>query len=469
MSTRQPRTGSSVYAEAFEQTGAAPRVLLLTSTLGSGHLRAAQAVEAALLERSPSPIVQTIDFWSLMDAGVAQTVRQTYLRLVQERPELYDRIYQLDQRAWRDILESNEAPPPALAEGLALLAATGADDARLEPTGGHYALDRVLFRLLCAGLPTRARRSSGNGVLERLAVILIKWGWARLARRLEARLQAFGPDVVIATQMGPAALLSFVKKCGGLNTPLIGVLTDFGVHDFWIQPGIDGYCVAHASIAGLPGVAIGRSRMSVTGVPLMPGFRNPPSVRQARLQLGLSPNAPVVLVLGGGLGLGVDAVAARLLACAARVQVLVLAGRNASARRSLAPLVTRYPGRLSVWDWAEQTEVFIGAADVVVGKPGGLTVAEALACGRPLLATRSLRGQESFNVRFLEQHGVGRLVPEDDLPPAIESLLANPTELARIQHRAWTLGKRDGASRIADSALALASRNREATARRYIH
>jgi len=432
----------------------APRVLLLTSTLGSGHLRAAQAVEAALLERSPTPTVQTIDFWSLMDAGVAQTVRQTYLRLVQERPELYDRIYQLDERTWRDILENNEAPPPALAEGLELLAATGADDARLEPSGGHYALDRVLFRLLCAVLPKRARRCSGIRALGRRA--LIKWGWARLARRLEARLQAFGPDVVIATQMSPAALLSFVKKRRRLNAPLIGVLTDFGVHDLWIQPGIDCYCVAHDSIAGLPGVAIERSRMSVTGIPLMPGFRNPPSVRQARQQLGLSPNAPVVLVPGGGLGLGVDAVAARLLAGVARVQVLVLVGQNASARRSLAPLVTRYPGRLSVWDWTEQTEVFIRAADVVVGKPGGLTVAEALACGRPLLATRSLRGQEGFNVRFLEQHGVGRLVPEDDLLAGIESLLANPGELARIQQRAWTLGKRDGASRIAELALALA-------------
>jgi hypothetical protein len=67
-----------------------------------------------------------------------------------------------------------------------------------------------------------------------------------------------------------------------------------------------------------------------------------------------------------------------------------------------------------------------------------------------------LRGQESFNVRFLDQHGVGRLVPEDDLPAAIESLLANPGELARIQHRARTLGKRDGALRIAELVLALA-------------
>ena len=446
----------SVQASGPPRVGsprATPRVLLLTSTLGSGHLRAAQGIEAALLERSPSPTVQTIDFWSLMDADVAQTVRQTYLRLVQERPELYDRIFQLDERTWRDILESNQAPPPALAEGLELLAATSAEKARAKPSGNRYVLDQVIFRLLCAALPKRARSRSGKRALGRSA--LIKWCWTRLGRRLEARMHAFDPDVVIATQMAPAALLSFVKERRRFTAPLIGILTDFGVHDLWIQTGIDCYCVAHDSIASLEGVGIERSRMSVTGIPLMPGFRNPPSARRARLQLGLNPNAPVVLVPGGGLGLGVDAVAARLLACVARVQVLVLAGRNASARRALAPLVAQYPGRLSVWDWTEETEVFIRAADVVVGKPGGLTVAEVLACGRPLLATRSLRGQEGFNVRFLEQHEVGRLVREGDLVASIESLLADPVELERMQKRAWTLGKRDGATRIAELSLAL--------------
>ncbi len=427
-----------------EQDGApahaAPRVLLLTSTLGSGHLRATQAVDAALLEQCPAAKVQTLDFWSLMDAGVAQAVRQSYLRLVQERPELYDRIFRLDERTWRRMLENNQAPPPSLAEGLALLAATGGvSKAQPEPNGGRHALDRVLFRLFCAALPKRAR--SGNRALVWGA--LVKWGRMRLARRLDARLRAFGPDVVVATSMPPAALFSSIKTRRGLGIPALGVLTDFGMHDFWIQPGIDGYCIAHESIAGLRNLASEPTRLLATGIPLMPGFRNPPSAREVRLQLRLDADAPVVIVLGGGLGLGVDAIAERLLARPGHLQVLVLVGRNAAARKSLAPLAGRYPGRLSVWDWTEQMEVFIRAADVMVGKPGGLTVAEALACGRPLLATRSLRGQEGFNVRFLEQHGVGHL-------------LANRSELAQIQQRAWTLGKRDAAARIAESVLAFA-------------
>lgn len=198
-------------------------------------------------------------------------------------------------------------------------------------------------------------------------------------------------------------------------------------------------------------------RILVTGIPLMPGFRNLSSQRAARLRLHLDPDIPVVLVLGGGLGLGVATVATQLLASVADAQVLVLTGHNTSALTTLDKLTARYPGRVRGWDWTEQIEVFICAADIVVGKPGGLTVAEALACGRPLLATTSLCGQESFNVSFLERHGVGRLLTEDELPTAVTSLLANPDELARIQRRAWTLGRRDGARQIAQQALVLAS------------
>jgi processive 1,2-diacylglycerol beta-glucosyltransferase len=101
-------------------------------------------------------------------------------------------------------------------------------------------------------------------------------------------------------------------------------------------------------------------------------------------------------------------------------------------------------------------EVLIRAADVVVGKPGGLTVAEVLACGRPLIAARALGGQEGFNVRFLEMHGVGQLVPEAQVISVLTELLNDRLRLTRMQERAWQLGVRDAAERIAEQAFALA-------------
>jgi UDP-N-acetylglucosamine:LPS N-acetylglucosamine transferase len=232
------------------------------------------------------------------------------------------------------------------------------------------------------------------------------------------------------------------------------VPTDFGVHDFWIQPGIDSYCVAHGSVHNLD--RVDRAQVAVTGIPLSPRFRHLPSAAQARQQLGLDRTRPVVLVQGGGLGLGVDAVARRLLCGTHGAQIVALTGHNAAAHAAVRALAARFPDRLRACKWTDRIEVFLRAADIVVGKPGGLTVAEALACGRPLLATRSLRGQEGFNVGFLERHGVGWLVPEEHLVARVGSLLAQPADLARIQNRAWSLGRRNGAAKVLERVLALA-------------
>jgi UDP-N-acetylglucosamine:LPS N-acetylglucosamine transferase len=100
-------------------------------------------------------------------------------------------------------------------------------------------------------------------------------------------------------------------------------------------------------------------------------------------------------------------------------------------------------------------DLHMRAADVIVGKPGGISVAEAMACGRPLFATRSLGGQEGFNVRFLEQHRVGGLVADSELPQRIQALVKDSRALADAQVRAWALGNRHGASRVAELMLDL--------------
>jgi UDP-N-acetylglucosamine:LPS N-acetylglucosamine transferase len=132
-------------------------------------------------------------------------------------------------------------------------------------------------------------------------------------------------------------------------------------------------------------------------------------------------------------------------------------GKNASAREALKRLADQYSKRLLVCDWTERMDLYLRAADLVVGKPGGISVAEALACGRPLLATRSLRGQEGFNVGFLERNQVGGLVGDGELVARVNGLLRNRDALQDMQQRAWSLGRRDGAAKIAEIALELAS------------
>ncbi len=439
----------------FLRDGAGPqsgsRILLLTSGLGLGHVRAAQAIESAL---QGAAIVQTVDFWSLINPGIAGAIHETYLSLVQNYPELHQRLYQLDEHTWRLILESESGPPRAVLEVLELISQIAAEKGEAAPRGGKYASDRMLLSLLCAALPYDGDSLAGNGVRARLA--LLKWTWLRLIRRLEPAIKRFAPDVIVSTQMIPAAMTSYLKERGKLRVPLIGVMTDFGVHDFWKQSGINRYCVAHESIVS-GGAGDLADPIIATGVPLMPAFAAPLSQEEARFELKIPQDDPIVLVLGGGLGLSVDAAASALLQYPGDARIIAMPGKNKLAHDALRMLAARHPQRLIVCDWTERMDLYLRAADLVVGKPGGISVAEALACGRPLLATRSLGGQEGFNVSFLERNEVGGLVRDHELVARVNSLLENRDQLHQIQARAWALGRRDGAAKVAHIALELAA------------
>ena len=371
---------------------AAPRVLFLTSGLGTGHTRAAAAVARALRTALPEARLHTVDFWSLLDASVARAAQQTYLRLVTTHPELYQSLYRLDQRSWRAVLQDHQPPPEEIQELGGLIAPLAAHNG-----GGdlnHSWFDRILYRELAMIL---SRPDSGESRLQGLRQLaVIRRCWTLLANRLGRRIRRYAPDAIVATQVNMAALAAHLKSRGKFTAPLIGVLTDYGVHDFWRQERIDVHCVAEEAMR----TPLAAARVEVTGVPLMPEYAQPPAVDAARRRLGLPQDRPVLLVLGGGLGLGIAPVVRRLAGSAvvgaSRATLVAVAGRNDRLRRELdgdgAIAGLAASGRLRIDGWVENLVAHMRAADLVIGKPGGLTTAEVLACGRPLFSTCSLRG-----------------------------------------------------------------------------
>lgn len=435
----------------------APHIVILTSELGHGHVRAAEALRLAVLEQYPGARVTLLDWWTLLDRDVARLVKEMYLQIVQHHSRMYEELYQLDQRTWRDIVAGKTSLPLSCMRLLALIEKLYVQlSPALEPSARRrQSVDRRVFGLLCtAGTEsgTAAGVSLAVGLRARLA--LVKWSWSRLIRRLGFIIEKLHPDAVISTQMIPAALMAQVKKRRHFDIPSVAVPTDFGVHDFWREAETDLYCVGHSMLAMLPWLKEPR-RLSATGFALMPEFRAQITQTQARQRFGLELTTPVLLVLGGGLGLNVDAVTEQLLQADLGAHLLVLSGHNMPARMRLRKLAKQYPGQLTLLEWTDHVMPYLRAADIVIGKPGGMSVAETLACGRPFLAMRSLGGQEGFNVRFLESVGVGRLLGDDELITQVRCLLHNPIELELLKTRAAAHMRCDGAQRIAAHVLSL--------------
>lgn len=277
-----------------------------------------------------------------------------------------------------------------------------------------------------------------------------RWGpvaHRTLFREFRRLLQSGPWRVCLCTHFLPAQLAA-----GRFGLPPLALaITDFGLHRFWVQRGVAQYFVATDTMANdLRRRRVRRTRIAVTGIPIGPAFSVPPSREQACAELGLAPDRPVALVTGGGLGLGVDeGTEAALQATHPAVQIVAVCARNEAARARLSSLGVP-PERLHVYGTVRGMERFLAAADVVAGKPGGLTVSESLAVGRPLLLTRPIPGAEEVNTRAVVQEGAGLCAATPaEMRDAFHRVFAEPGLLERLSCEARRIGRPHAAPDIA--------------------
>ncbi|HEX3175419.1 MAG TPA: glycosyltransferase [Methylomirabilota bacterium] len=234
------------------------------------------------------------------------------------------------------------------------------------------------------------------------------FGASRIGTPALGRLLArVAPDAVLTVHATPALAMASLAEDGRPVPPHVTVVTDFVAHSQWIASGIDHYCVAADEVArefaarGIP-----RARIHVTGVPVREAFASPVDGAAARRALGLRDDAPVVLAMAGswaGLGRMPD-VASALLATRWPVQGLLVAGRDRRLEERLRRLTDG--SRLRVYGYVDDVRRMMAAADLLVTKAGGMTLAEAMAAETPLLVFGSLPGQEERNERFASRAGV---------------------------------------------------------------
>jgi len=281
-------------------------------------------------------------------------------------------------------------------------------------------------------------------------------GMPRIGRdRLARALRRLAPDVVVTAHATPAAAMSSLREIGERVPPHTTVVTDFVAHSQWMARQVDRYCVAaeevkHEYIAR----GIAPQRVVVTGVPVDAAFERPLDSLAARRQLGLSAEAPVVLAMAGSCGsLGRLSDAARVLLAARRpLQGLIVCGRDVALQRHLQRLTEGTPIR--ALGYALDVRLMMAAADVLVTKAGGMTLAEAAAAELPLILFGSLPGQERQNERFAARAGVAFAARSSrELALLLEGALTSPGLLGRMRRRMRRLQKPDASRRIADLVL----------------
>ncbi|MHB2020601.1 MAG: MGDG synthase family glycosyltransferase [Candidatus Xenobia bacterium] len=268
-----------------------------------------------------------------------------------------------------------------------------------------------------------------------------------------ALIESYAPDLIVCTHAFPTGVCTLLKEQQRLSVPVVGVVTDYNVHPFWLSQAVDAYTVPTRELAAmLAGRGISSDRVHATGIPIDTRYGTLPDSAAARQRLGLDGDLPVVLVMGGGLGMEpVGRMLSTLPQLSQPMHLVILAGKNKRLQKKLRQRAQDGAARVQVHGYVENVHEFMAAADLLVTKPGGLTSSEALASSLPMLIVRPIPGQEQRNTRWLTSHKVAVQVHQDrDLSTAIQDALAAPALLRRMRVRARALGHPEAAFKVAD-------------------
>ncbi|PKM81872.1 MAG: galactosyldiacylglycerol synthase [Firmicutes bacterium HGW-Firmicutes-14] len=259
--------------------------------------------------------------------------------------------------------------------------------------------------------------------------------------KTEKLIKEFDPEVIVCTHAFPAGILSILKNRGKFTIPLIAVITDYTIHPFWIHENVDKYILPCEDLRyQVAEYGVPDEKIMTTGIPIRRQFAGNWDRAAVRKNTGLD-DITTILVMGGGLGLGeIEDIIRTLGNCEINLQILSVTGKNDRLRKVLEMVNAK--NRIKVFGFVENMAELMAASDFIVTKPGGLTTAEALSQGLPMVIVSPLPGQEARNTEFLLNSGVAVKVRKlHHLVPQLKNLIANTTRLNQIKEMASAIGK----------------------------
>lgn len=286
-----------------------------------------------------------------------------------------------------------------------------------------------------------------------------RWVSRFTAANLRGLVKELKPDAVVCTHAFPCGVMSEYKRIYDPSLPVVGIVTDFAVHPFWIHADVDVYAVATPEIRqAIVARGVPPHRVLVSGIPVDARFEAPRLPRdELRAALGLPLHRCIVLIMGGGVGIGpLDMMMRALGRLEVPLAAAVIVGRNGRLQRRVLAVAERTEYPVRVYGFVENVYDFMHASDVLLSKPGGLTSAEALSAQLPMVLVKPLPGQEERNTRYLLSRRVAlRAVGERQLTTSVGDVLVSNDRRNQLRERIRRLRRPDAAAAVAERIVTL--------------
>lgn len=265
--------------------------------------------------------------------------------------------------------------------------------------------------------------------------------------KLSTMLEDEKPAIVVSTFPPAAAGMSLLKAMGFTDVPTATVMTDHTDHSYWIHSHTDYYMVGSDVVQlALERKGVPSGKISVTGIPVNPLYGQPVDQDRLRGYYGIHSSEQVVLIMGGGEGM-IDKEIIEWMKSREYprdVRFMIVCGRNAKLHQSLQEDFSDHP-QITVMGYVDRMHELMAIADLMVTKPGGLTISEALTMERPMLLIKPLPGQEQDNADYLVGIGVAQQAMAGELKHQLLKLITSPSLLQEMKRRAAINTHKDSA------------------------
>lgn len=253
------------------------------------------------------------------------------------------------------------------------------------------------------------------------------------------------PDLIIGTHSFLNGIIGYLKENNLINIPFISLITDYKLHQNHIHNYIDGYITANEELSEeFEKRRIPLDRVYPYGIPIRDEFFKPKSHKK--------PEAFEILLMGGSLGLKeMKKALLSLSKINKNVHITVICGNNIKLKEyfeeKYKDLILK--DKITVYGYFNEISMLMKHSNVLITKPGGITITEAITANLPIIVPYFIPGQEKENLKYLINKGLGIYIKdESDLRYLIEDLMSHSYILETIKTNMKELGNTNNTTDI---------------------
>lgn len=371
---------------------ATSKILIISLSVGEGHNRTAQALESVIKDTYPEVSVEVIDSFDYAPRIFRKLYVAPYVWMVTKIPATWRYVYDRYDKEKADSISAK--------------------------------VRHLFYMLNLRGLVKYIKKSC--------------------------------PDRIICTHFLPTEIVSDLRRSGKINIPTYVVVTDYYINAFWIYKGIDRYFVSNEEAKwALIHRGVDEDAVDAFGIPIHPFFSEKPNRDAILRSLELDEGKSTVLLLSGGGGWGdIEGVVDTIATLEWEMQLLVVAGWNDKLRMRLARKKLPEHITLRTFGFVNNIHELMEVSNLVITKPGGLTMSECLAKGLPMVIITTSPDLAERDSRLLLEAGAAVKVSNSaSLGYKLRRLLDDRRKLNHMREAALSIAHPDAAFNIVDRVM----------------